>query len=157
MDGLRDARVLLTAAAGFVGSHLCRRLVAEGAEVHALTSVVSSLFPIRLTDVRGDIVLHEGDLFDRGAMDVLARAAQPDYVFHLGEHTYVGKSWQRVDECIQTNVQGSVNLLQALVDVGYRRFVDTSTSEVYGDIDPPFREDAMVNPISPYSVSKYAG
>jgi nucleoside-diphosphate-sugar epimerase len=118
---------------------------------------VSSLFPTRLTDVRGEIVLHEGNLFDRSAMDVVARAAQPDYVFHLGAYTHVGKSWQRVDECIQTNVQGTVNLLQALAGVAYRRFVYTSTSEVYGDIDPPFREDAMVNPISPYSVSKYAG
>jgi UDP-glucose 4-epimerase len=48
-------------------------------------------------------------------------------------------------------------LLQALDGTGYRRFVYTGTSEIYGDIDVPFREDAKVNPISPYSVSKYAG
>jgi nucleoside-diphosphate-sugar epimerase len=62
-----------------------------------------------------------------------------------------------VDECIQANVQGTVNLLQALARTDYRRFVYTGTSEIYGDIDVPFREDARVNPISPYSVSKYAG
>jgi nucleoside-diphosphate-sugar epimerase len=90
-------------------------------------------------------------------MDVVARTVRPTHIFHLGAYTHVGKSWQRVDECIQTNVQGTVNLLQALADVGYARFVYTGTSEIYGDIDVPFREDKQVNPISPYSVSKYAG
>lgn len=93
---------------------------------------------------------------DRGAMDTLARTAKPSYVFHLGAYTHVGKSWQRIDECIQANIQGTMNLLQALADQGYERFVNTGTSEIYGDIDVPFREEAVVNPISPYSVSKYA-
>ena len=69
----------------------------------------------------------------------------------------MGKSWERVDECIQTNIHGSVNLLQALARSNYERFVYTSTSEVYGDVAVPFREDAVVDPLSPYSVSKYAG
>ena len=94
---------------------------------------------------------------DRSAMDVVARAVKPTHIFHLGAYTHVGKSWQRVDECVSTNMQGTLNLLQALADNGYERFVYTGTSEIYGDIDVPFREDAVVNPISPYSVSKYAG
>ncbi len=70
--------------------------------------------------------------------------ARPKLVFHLGAYTHVGKSWERVDECIQTNMQGTVNLLQALARSDYQRFVYTSTSEVYGDIEVPFREDAAV-------------
>jgi UDP-glucose 4-epimerase len=156
VESLRDARVLVTGACGFIGSHLTRRLVAEGAEVHALTSEVSSVFPRRLLDLRGRITLHEGNLMDRSAMDAVARAVRPQVVFHLAAYTHVGKSWHRVDECIQANIQGTVNLLQALAEVGYERFVNTGTSEIYGDIPVPFREDAVVNPISPYSVSKYA-
>ncbi|MGH2785991.1 MAG: NAD-dependent epimerase/dehydratase family protein [Actinomycetota bacterium] len=156
MGSLGDARVLVTGACGFIGSHLTRRLVEEGAEVHALTSEVSSVFPRRLLDLRGTIVMHEGNLMDRSAMDAVARASKPRFVFHLGAYTHVGKSWTRVDESIQANIQGTVNLLQALADQGYERFVNTGTSEIYGDIDVPFREDAVVNPISPYSVSKYA-
>jgi len=152
---IRDARVLVTGADGFIGSHLVHRLVDDGAEVHALTSEVSSVFPRRLVDLRGRITIHEGNLMDRGAMDTVTRAAQPKYVFHLAAYTHVGKSWQRVDECIQANIQGTMNLLQALGG-NYERFVNTGTSEIYGDIDVPFREDAIVNPISPYSVSKYA-
>jgi UDP-glucose 4-epimerase len=157
MVDLAQRRVLVTGAAGFIGSHLTRRLVAEGAEVHALTDEVSSLYPGRLLDLRGKIVLHEGNLTDRTAMEEVVKRSKPSVIFHLGAYTHVGKSWYRVDECIQTNIQGTVNLLLALEDSGYDRFVYTGTSEIYGDIDVPFREDAIVNPISPYSVSKYAG
>jgi dTDP-glucose 4,6-dehydratase len=157
MTSLQGRRVLVTGATGFIGSHLVRRLVGEGAEVHAMTSNVSSVYPTRLLELKDRIQLHEGSLIDRSAMDAIVARAQPSHVFHLGAYTHVGKSWRRVDECIQTNVQGTVNLLQALDGTGYERFVYTGTSEIYGDIDVPFREDAMVNPISPYSVSKYAG
>lgn len=156
MADLSGARVLVTGATGFLGSHLTRRLVADGAEVHALTSTVSSVYPTRLVDVRDRIELHEGSLTDRSAMDVLAERARPDVVFHLGAYTHVGKSWQRVDECVQVNVQGTVNLLQALAPQGYARFVNTGTSEIYGDVDVPFVETGPVNPVSPYAVAKYA-
>lgn len=154
---LAGKRVLVTGASGFIGSHVVRRLVAEGAEVHALTSGVSSVYPARLMDVRDSIRLHEANLMDRSAMDALVRASTPHVVLHLGAYTHVGKSWQRIDECIQVNVQGTVNLLLALEATGYERFVYTGTSEIYGDVSVPFREDSLVNPISPYSVAKYAG
>jgi nucleoside-diphosphate-sugar epimerase len=157
LGGLADVPVLVTGAGGFIGSHLVRRLVAEGARVHALTSNVSSVYPTRLIGLRSQITLEEGNLCDRSAMDALVARARPEVIFHLGAYTHVGKSWHRVDECIQANIQGTVNLLQALDGTGYRRFVYTGTSEIYGDIDVPFKEDALVNPISPYSVGKYAG
>lgn len=122
--------------------------------MHALTSTVSSVYPTRLLDLRASITLHEASLTDRGALDQVAAAVRPEYVLHLGAYTHVGKSWQRVDECIQANVQGTVNLLMALAPHGYVRFVNTGTSEIYGDVDVPFREDGPVHPISPYSVSK---
>src|SRR4051812_29314128 len=115
------------------------------------------MYPTRLVGLRERIVLHEASLTDRGALEIVAADVKPDYVFHLGAYTHVGKSWQRVDECIQVNVQGTVNLLQALADKGYQRFVYTGTSEIYGDVPVPFREDGPVNPVSPYSVAKYAG
>src|SRR5205807_750939 len=69
---------------------------------------------------------------------------------------HVGKAWQRVDECVQTNVQGTMNLVQSLERVAYERMVYVGTGEIYGDVAVPFREDAAVNPVSPYAVSKYA-
>jgi len=155
-DALTGARVLVTGASGFIGAHLTRRLLDAGANVHALTSVVSSVYPMRLVDIRDRITLHEGSLIDRGALETIAADVKPAYVFHLGAYTHVGKSWQRVDECVQVNVQGTVNLLMALAPHGYTRFLNTGTSEIYGDIDVPFREDKQPHPVSPYSVSKYA-
>ncbi len=153
---LTGRRVLVTGASGFIGSHLTRRLVREGAEVHALTSSVSSVYPARLLDLRESITLHEASLDDRGAIQLLADQVRPAVVFHLGAYTHVGKSWQRVDECIQVNIQGTVNLLMALAPHGFTRFINTGTSEIYGDVDAPFAEDGPVHPISPYSVSKHA-
>jgi nucleoside-diphosphate-sugar epimerase len=157
VDDLAGVRVLVTGATGFIGSHLARRLVADGADVHVLTSTVSSVYPVRLLEIRDRVVLHGGNLTDPSAMASVVERAKPSIVFHLGAYTHVGKSWNRLDECIQTNVQGTVNLLQALARDECRRFVYTSTSEVYGDVAVPFREDSSVNPLSPYSVSKYAG
>lgn len=157
MNVSRGARVLVTGAAGFIGSHTVSRLVDEGIEVHALTSTVSAVYPTRLVRLRDRITLHEGNLTDRSAMDVVVSRSRPTHVLHLAAYTHVGKSWERVDECIQANVQGTVNLLQALEPFGYDRFVYTGTSEIYGDIPTPFREGDQVKPISPYSVSKYAG
>ncbi len=150
------ARALVTGATGFIGSHLVRRLVADGVEVHGLTSAVSSVYGVRLVDLRPHIRLHEANLADRGAMDALVEAVRPTHVFHLGAYTHVGKSWARIDECVQANVQGTVNLLQALDGSGYRRFVNMGTSEIYGDVAPPFREADPVRPVSPYAASKYA-
>lgn len=150
------AIALVTGATGFIGSHLVRRLVADGVDVHALTSAVSSVYAVRLVDLRDRITMHEGSLADRSAMDALVDGARPTHVFHLGAYTHVGKSWQRVDECIQVNVQGTVNLLQALEGTGYARFVNMGTSEIYGDVGSPFAEDMAVHPVSPYAASKYA-
>lgn len=157
MDTLGNERVLVTGGSGFIGSHLTRRLVELGADVHTLTPTVSSVYPIRLADIRERITLHEGNLADRGAMEALVDTVRPARIFHLAAYTHVGKSWQRVDECIQSNIQGTVNLLQALERSPYERFVYMGSSEIYGDIDVPFREDAQPNPISPYSVAKYGG
>jgi len=115
------------------------------------------VYPVRLVDIRDRITLYGGNLNDSGAMASVVERADPKIVFHLGAYTHVGKSWDRVDECIQTNIHGTVNLLQALARSGYERFVYTSTSEVYGDVAVPFREDSVVDPLSPYAVSKYAG
>ena len=157
MDTIGGERVLVTGAPGFIGSHLTRRLVEVEADVHAVTPDVSSVYPTRLAELRDRITLHEANIVDRGAMEALVAEVQPERVFHLAAYTHVGKSWQRVDECIQSNVQGTVNLLQALERSPYKRFVYMGSSEIYGDIDVPFREDAQVNPVSPYSVAKYAG
>ena len=120
-----------------------------------MTSAVSSVPPVRLADVLDDVRVVEANLTDRSALEHVARTVRPEFVAHLGAYTHVGKSFIRVDENVTANVAGTVNLLQALHG-DYERFVNSGTSEIYGDVAVPFVEDGAVNPVSPYSVSKYA-
>jgi nucleoside-diphosphate-sugar epimerase len=149
MAELTDRRVLVTGAAGFIGSHLVRRLVAEGADVHALVR------PARTPTRCDHVTEHEADITDRAAMDALAARVAPSVVFHLAAFSHVGRSWDDPDGCMRTNVDGTANLLGALGG-SYDRFVATSSSDVYGNADVPFREDAPTDPRSPYARSKQA-
>ena len=148
-------RVLVTGASGFVGSHVVRQLVGDGAHVVALSSSVSQRTPERLADVIADIEIVDANICDPSSLTHAVAVARPDLVIHLAAFTHVGRSFYRVDENIQTNVQGTVNLLQAL-DGRFERFVYIGSGDVYGDGQAPFREDQPVAPVSPYAVSKYA-
>lgn len=154
---LAGKRCLVTGGGGFIGSHLIRELMAAGAEPIALVSEVSLLCPPRLSDIRRDVRIVGGNVADGTAMRILMNEISPQVIFHLAAFTHVGRSFTRVDECISTNAQGTVNLILALEPGSYDCFVYTSTSEIYGDVDVPFTEDGPVNPISPYSISKYMG
>jgi nucleoside-diphosphate-sugar epimerase len=155
MSGLAGTRVLVTGASGFVGSHVVDRLLDDGAEVFAVTSSVSSAEPRRLAGVLDDIVLLKANLTDPPSLADVVTRARPELVLHLAAFTHVGKSFIRIDENIQTNIQGTVNLLLALKG-DFERLVYMSSGDVYGDAPVPFTEDGPVRPASPYATAKYA-
>jgi nucleoside-diphosphate-sugar epimerase len=156
VSGVEGKRVLVTGATGFLGSYVVKRLVAEGALVFGVSSSVSSATPERLVDVIDHMELLEANMRDGSSLAHVVAAARPELVIHQAAFTHVGKSFSRIDENIQTNIQGTVNLLQAL-DGNYERFINIGTGDVYGDAPVPFLEDGPVRPASPYAVSKYAG
>lgn len=153
--GLSGRRVLVTGASGFLGAHVVHRLVGEGATVSALSSSVSLNAPGRLAGVIDQVELHEANLTDPASLVRVVAQSRPEVVIHQAAFTHVGKSFLRIEENIQTNIQGTVNLLLAL-DGAYQRFVYVGSGDVYGDSPVPFREDGPVSPMSPYAVSKYA-
>jgi nucleoside-diphosphate-sugar epimerase len=152
---LKGTRVLVTGATGFLGSHVVRRLLAEDATVYGVSSSVSSASPERLAGVLDRIELLEANMRDASSLTEVVRTARPQLVLHQAAFTHVGKSFSRIDENIQTNIQGTANLLLAL-DGNYERFVNIGSGDVYGDAPVPFHEDGPVRPASPYAVSKYA-
>ncbi|HEX3794031.1 MAG TPA: SDR family NAD(P)-dependent oxidoreductase [Acidimicrobiales bacterium] len=155
MSKLSGRRVLVTGGTGFLGSYVVKRLVAEGSKVTAVSSSVSAASPKRLTEVRDSIDLVEANLRDASSLAHVVANVQPELVIHQAAFTHVGKSFSRIDENVQTNIQGTVNLLLAL-NGNFERFVYVGSGDVYGDAPVPFREDGPVRPASPYAVSKYA-
>jgi NAD dependent epimerase/dehydratase len=152
-------KVLVTGAAGFIGSHLAEHLVALGASVRALVRYNSrndqGLLAVLPREVRDSIEVVPGDLRDA---DTLARCtAGADTIFHLAALISIPFSYRNPAEFVQTNVVGTANILDAARRNGVRRVVHTSTSEVYGSAQyVPINENHPLQPQSPYSASKIA-
>jgi NAD dependent epimerase/dehydratase len=148
-------RVLITGAEGFIGSHLAEALLAAGAEVRALVHYN----PFRrwgwLYDRSGDIDVVAGDV--RDAERVAQVAEGVNAIFHLAALVGVPYSYQAPESYLQTNVQGTYNLLAAARRADVHRYVQTSTSDVYGPPrHVPIDEGHPLQPQSPYSASKIA-
>jgi nucleoside-diphosphate-sugar epimerase len=154
-------KALVTGGAGFVGSHLSERLLAQGAEVVAIDSFTDfyprAIKERNLAGLRGQrgYRLVEADL---NALDLGAMLSDVTHVFHLAAQAGVRKSWGRDFQTYTTlNVDATQRLLEACVGLPLERVVYASSSSVYGDaVEMPMREDAMVQPVSPYGVTKLA-
>jgi UDP-glucose 4-epimerase len=145
-------RVLVTGGAGFIGSHLVRRLLERGASV-AVFDNFSTGRPENLAGVAGDVDVIEADVRD---LDAVRRAvAGCRYVLHQAALGSVPRSVADPLESFAVNATGTLNLLLAARDAGVERVTFASSSSVYGDAaEMPKRETARPMPLSPYALSK---
>ncbi|HEU4877853.1 MAG TPA: NAD-dependent epimerase/dehydratase family protein [Gemmatimonadaceae bacterium] len=158
-------KVLVTGGAGFIGSHVCERLVARGDEAVILDSFDPFYDPrIKRRNVAGVLAsgkarLIEADICDRAAVDAGLGEEAIDAIIHLAARAGVRPSLERPVDYVRTNVEGTLSLLELARARGIRPFVFGSSSSVYGDSTPaPFRESEPANdPISPYAATKRAG
>jgi len=158
-------KVLVTGAAGFIGSHLVERLLRENCQVVGLDSFDTYLYDAE-TKKRNlrEIGEHrhwrfvEGDILDDELLPSLLKGV--DLVAHIAALAGVRPSIVAPQKYIRTNIQGTLSLLEACRAAGVKRIVFASTSSVYGARSPedvPFREsDPCVHPASPYAASKRA-
>lgn len=156
-DSFRGRRVLVTGAAGFIGSHLVERLLALGAETTAFVRYNSRNDVGFLAEVpagvRSGLSIEFGDVRDLDTVRGLCEGVE--VVFHLAALIGIPYSYARPEEVVETNVGGSLNLLLGAREAGVARFVQTSTSEVYGTgIYLPIDEKHPKQPQSVYSGSK---
>jgi UDP-glucuronate 4-epimerase len=156
-------RVLVTGGAGFIGSHLVERLLALGHKVAVLDDFNDYYDPqikhANLAAVREQIQIHHVDLRDNAAVRSLFRAERFDCIVHLAARAGVRPSIQLPQLYYDTNVSGTLHLLEAARLTGVERFVFASSSSVYGMCpEVPFREDFhLTQTISPYAATKIAG
>lgn len=146
--------VFVTGATGFVGSHLVRRLVRDGDDVHVLCRPLSN--PWRIRDLLPRLRVHSASLVDAAAMRWVLRAAKPDYVFHLGAATMVSGAVGGADDLVEVNLLGTMNLVEACEATNYRGLVITGDAFEYSPSDRPLREASACQPSSPHGASKLA-
>lgn len=157
---LRGARVLVTGAGGFIGSHLTEALVREGCEVVAFVHYRSDgsrgLLEQAAPDVQGQIEYIAGDIRDAERVRDACQGCQ--VVFHLAALIGIPYSYQSPRSYVATNVTGTLNVLEAVRSQGVGRLVHTSTSECYGTARTvPMTEAHPLSAQSPYAASKIAG
>ena len=154
---LKNKRVLITGADGFIGSHLTERLIAEGCKVKAFVYYNSfnswGWLDSLPKDQLDKIEVFAGDIRDPNG--VRTSMKDIDVVFHLAALIAIPFSYHSPDSYIDTNVKGTLNIIQAAKDLKVEKVLVTSTSEVYGTAQyVPIDEKHERQPQSPYSASK---
>lgn len=144
-------KVLITGATGFVGANLARRLLHEGHEVHVLLR--PGYRDWRIADLLSDIKIHIVSLLDFSALKQLLKNISPDWIFHLAVHGAYSHQTD-VFEIVNTNILGTINLLEASLLQGFETFINTGSSSEYGYKNEPATEIDFIEPNSYYAVAK---
>ena len=150
----KDDKVLITGATGFVGSNIARRMVKGGYEVHILTRETSSLW--RIKDILPVLKNHVVDLVDEEKLKRIMTAISPDVIFHLATVGIYGGVQSFDKKVIDTNLIGTMNLINACENIDYKCFINTGSSSEYGPKTHPMKETDVCNPINVYGISKCA-
>lgn len=159
MAELKFKKILVTGADGFIGSHLVETLVAQGFSTRAFVLYNSfsswGWLDHLATEIQDDLDVFSGDIRDPYGVKQAMQGC--DAVLHLAALIAIPYSYHSPDTYVDTNVKGTLNVLQAAKDLGVQRVVHTSTSEVYGTAQfVPITEEHPLQGQSPYSATKIA-
>ena len=159
MTSLPDGRILVTGADGFIGSHLVEHLLAQGRSVRGFVQYNAFGHNGWLDMVDpgggGQLDIHMGDIRDRANVQAAGRDCRT--ILHLAALIGIPYSYRAPESYIDTNVKGTLNILEAARELEMERVLITSTSEVYGSAQfVPITEDHPLIPQSPYAASKAA-
>lgn len=154
---MKNKKILVTGADGFIGSHLTEKLIDEGYQVKAFV-YYNSFNSWGWLDTLPKEKLYKIEIFSGDIRDpngVRTAMKDVDIVFHLAALIAIPFSYHSPDSYIDTNIKGTLNVIQAAKDLGTERILVTSTSEVYGTAQfVPITEEHLKQPQSPYSASK---
>lgn len=152
-------KILVTGADGFIGSHLSEYLIRQGYNVRAFVLYNSfnswGWLDTVSRDVRDSLDIFTGDVRDPNGVRIAVQGC--DAILHLAALIAIPYSYHSPDTYVDTNIRGTLNILQAARDVGVSKIVQTSTSEVYGTAQfVPITEQHPLHPQSPYAATKVA-
>ena len=154
-------KIFVTGAAGFIGSHLCERLLADGHEVTGIDKFLDNYPRVYKETNLAQFEKHPKFTFigaDLMTVNLKQTLEGVDYIFHLAGQPGVRSSWgAEFSHYTANNIAATQLLLEVAKPMPLRKFVYASTSSVYGDTDDlPMREEGGTRPVSPYGVSKLA-
>ncbi|MCB0176331.1 MAG: UDP-glucose 4-epimerase GalE [Anaerolineae bacterium] len=145
-------KILVTGGAGYIGSTVVAELIREGDSV----IVLDNLYQGHEEAVHPEAVFVKGDLNDRAIIDSILVDYQPEAIMHFASHTLVGESMEKPFLYLAENVTNGLNLLQSAVDHGIRKFIFSSTANLFDDPERmPIDEAERIVPGSPYGESKF--
>lgn len=144
-------KYLVTGGAGFIGSHIVRTLLEQGAEVKVLDNFSTGRRE-NLADLNGKIELIEGDLRDASKVTEAVRGV--DVIFHEAAFVSVPQSMDEPQDCFDVNVTGTSVLFESARRAGVKRAVFATSAAVYGDSAEVLTEETPLHPLSPYAASK---
>ncbi len=147
-------KIVITGGAGFIGSHITEYWSNQGAEVHIIDSLRSG-FEKNIQDF-SNVVFHKGSIVNKElTFEVLKNT---DYVFNLAALVSVPESLEKPEECIDINVKGLLNILDAAKEHKVKKVVHSSSAAIYGD-DPRLPKDTSMRPKpqTPYGITKLDG
>lgn len=157
-------KIILTGAAGFIGSHFVRHIATKTTQTQFLildSLTYSSNFSAIENRLSPRLLFKKMDIRDKAAVSEIFKQWSPDGVIHFAAQTHVDRSLQNPSLFFETNLNGTENLLQASLNLidskPHFRFLQVSTDEVYGstkDLQTSFCENSSLNPTNPYSESK---
>jgi len=154
---LQHKKVLVTGAGGFIGSHLVEKLLQSGCKVKAFVHYNSfnrwGWLDYAAAKSNPDLEIFVGDIRDPNGVREAMKGIE--VVFHLAALIGIPYSYHSPDSYVDTNIKGTLNILQAARDSGVEKIIHTSTSEIYGTAQfVPITEEHPVNPQSPYAATK---
>ncbi len=153
-------KILVTGGAGFIASEFIRQLLRGQSPQYEVTVVDKLTYAAdlaRLKEVKGKFKFYQADICNAAQLEKIFQKEKPEIVAHFAAESHVDRSILSSDEFIKTNISGTQVLLDVSKAQGIKKFIHTSTDEVYGDIEKgKFYETTVLNPSSPYSASKAA-
>lgn len=149
--GFKYKKVLVTGGCGFIGSHLVKRLIGHGALVTVIARESSSLW--RLEDKLKEIEIRRLDIREKDDLEACLGIIKPEYVFHMSAYGVDYRS-NDIKEAADTNIIGTINLIEALSAAGCKRIINSGSGMEYGCCTGRIKEDTFLSPLGIYGSTK---
>lgn len=152
--------ILVTGCAGFIASHLCKKLIEKGNQVYGIDNL-DPFYDLRMKNARLDYLssydnfyAFKQDINNTHKTDLIFANYDFDGIIHIGARAGVRTSLKLPISYIRDNIEATNRLLEHCITNDISKFIFASSSSVYGNVEPPFREDMELKPIAPYAASK---